>query len=322
MPIWACSNTANPCGVLQQIMWTDSLIINFLLDLVAGFIIFFVGLRWRLITSYLSRERAGFRQVFGRAAHEAGLMTVTLDTYRDVRLLSDAVREAIGVESTQPRSADEPRFVKVFPDGHLTALPGAYGDVIGYCSARGAAYLVERLAHLVAVRVVSDSDISAQWSGTFVNIGSSASNIKTDAIKQFPQNPWLLDDLGKFTFKDGHIEEMEERLDKGIIFKLPNPYFNGYSVIVCAGLGEWGTSGAAYFLAKEWRMLAKRFGNNAFLVLVAVTPGADESGHELLAFGKETISWKILSRLTRGRHRARRFEDQTGPQAPGRDWSL
>jgi hypothetical protein len=303
-------------------MWTDRLTLNFLLNLLAGFIIFVVGLRWRLIISYLSREHAAFRRVFGKAAHEAGLITITLDTYRDIRLLSEPVREAIGIKSTQPSSVNKSRFFKVFPDGHWTALPGAYGDIIGYCSARGAAYVVERLAHLVAVRVVSDVDVSSQWSGTFVNLGSSASNIKTDAIKHFPENPWLLDDLGRFTFKDGHIEEMEEHLDKGIIFKLPNPYFKGFSVIVCAGLGEWGTSGAASFLAREWRILAKRFGKNAFLVLISVTPGADESGHELLAFGKETMSWRIVSRFVRSRQRAKHFEDQTQPPTPGHDWSL
>jgi hypothetical protein len=181
---------------------------------------------------------------------------------------------------------------------------------------------VEELAHLVAVRVVSDVDVSSQWSGTFVNIGSSASNIKTDGIKHFPENPWLIDDLGGFTFKDGHKEEAEERLDKGIILKLPNPYFRGYSVIVCAGLGEWGTSGAASFLAREWKKLAKRFGKSAFLVVISVTPGADESGHELLAFGNETMSWKIMSRFGRGRHRAKHFEERTPPPPPGRDWSL
>jgi hypothetical protein len=87
-------------------MWTDSLIVNFLvnllLNLVAGFIIFVVGLRWRLITSYLTRDRAAFRRVFGRAAHEAGLITITLDTYRDVRFLSEQVRKTIGVKPTQP----------------------------------------------------------------------------------------------------------------------------------------------------------------------------------------------------------------------------
>jgi hypothetical protein len=303
-------------------MWTDSVAINFVLNLLAGFIIFVVGLRWRLIISYLSREHAAFRRVFGRAAHEAGLITVTLDTYRDVRLLSEPVRKAIGIKSTQPSSVDESRFFKVFPDGHWTALRSTYGDVIRYCSARGAAYVVEELAHLIAVRVVSDVDVSPQWSGTFVNIGSSTSNIKTDAIKHFPENPWLLDDIGGFTFKDGYKEEMEERLDKGIILKLPNPYFRGYSVIVCAGLGEWGTSGAASFLAREWKKLAKRFGRSAFLVLISVTPGADESGHELLAFGKETISWKIISRIARGRPRAKHFEDQNPPPTPGHDWSL
>ena len=302
-------------------MWTDSLAINFLLNLLAGFIIFVVGLRWRLIVSYLSRDHAAFRRVFGRGAAEAGMVTVTLDTYRDIRLLSQQAREVIGIKSIEPSSINESRFFKIFPNGHWTAFPGAYGHVLGYCSARAAASLVEGLAHLVAVRVVSDVDVSPQWSGTFVNIGSSASNIKTDDIKHLQENAWLLDDLDRFTFKDGHEETMEERLDKGIIFKLPNPYFRGYSVIVCAGLGEWGTSGAACFLAREWRKLAKRFGKNAFLVLIGITPGADESGREIFALGKETMSWRIASRFRPGKERARPFKDQSQSEPSEHDWS-
>jgi GGDEF domain-containing protein len=46
---------------------------------------------------------------------------------------------------------------------------------------------------------------------------------------------------------------------------------------MCAGIGEWGTSGAAWYLAKHWRDLAKRFGKGDFAVVLKVTDGADES---------------------------------------------
>jgi hypothetical protein len=273
------------------------------------------------VTSYLSRERGAFRRIFGENALEAGILTVTLDTYRDIRLLPPHIKELVGF--SRAASLPEQRFFKRFSAGHWTAFPEAYPDVLGYCSARAAAYLVEALAPIgISVRVVSDAEVSSEWSGTFVNIGSSASNIKTHDIKMGADNFWLSGDVEKFVFKDGHEEKSEDHLDKGVILKLPNPHFRGYSVMVCAGLGEWGTSGAGRFLAREWRGLARRFGKNPFLMMVGVTPGADESCHELFALGKETLLWRIASRIRSDQKRARPFKPQAHSEPSTREWSL
>lgn len=135
---------------------------------------------------------------------------------------------------------------------------------------------------------MSDAEVAGHWGSAFVALGSSYSNIKTDDIKHLSQNPWLQDDGGRFTLKDGHVEEPEARADKGIVMKLDNPYSPGYALVVCAGLGEWGTSGAAWFLARHWRALSHRFGRRPFLLIVAVTPGNDQSAHEVLAIGHES----------------------------------
>lgn len=48
--------------------------------------------------------------------------------------------------------------------------------------------------------------------------------------------------------------------------------------ICCAGYGEWGTSGAAWFLANKWRELAKGLGaDESFLALVEVKREQDET---------------------------------------------
>jgi hypothetical protein len=191
------------------------------------------------------------------------------------------------------------RFFKVFPDEHLTVFPGASGDILGYCSARGAAYLIDSLRVIgsLTVSAVSDTEVASTWQGTFINLGSSASNIKTNDVKHLSSNHWLADDLGQFIFKNGQIIQIEEGSDKGIIFKLDNPYDHGFSLIVCAGLGEWGTSGAAWFLSKHWRAISNRFGKNPFLIVVSVTFRSDESAKEILAFGKERSICHILHKL-------------------------
>lgn len=282
-------------------MWTaEAITLQFLISLFAGILsgalIFLVGLRWRLITSFLSRDRVAFRRIFGSRAVESGIITITLDTYRDIRLLSVEDQQRIGIVPSRTASAQEQRFFKIFPDGHWTAFPGAYGDILGYCSARSSGYLVDglRIPDII-VRVVSDTEVSSRWDGTFVNIGSSASNIKTDQVKHLPENTLLREDMGKFVLANGNEIAMEERTDKGIIFKIANPFFHGYSILVCAGLGEWGTSGAAWFLSTRWRMLGRRFGSNPFLLVVGVTIGTDGSAREILALGEETRLWRIRS---------------------------
>jgi hypothetical protein len=127
-------------------VWTTEaivrdLVINLIAGLAAGIFIFIVGLYWRRITSYLSRERAAFRRLFGENTWNTGILTVTLDTYKDVRILAQQDQEKIGVQSSNPQT---PRFFKIFPDSHVAAFPGAWGDVLGYCSARAAAYLSKR----------------------------------------------------------------------------------------------------------------------------------------------------------------------------------
>jgi hypothetical protein len=284
-------------------VWTTEaivrdLVINLIAGLAAGIFIFIVGLYWRRITSYLSRERAAFRRLFGENTWNTGILTVTLDTYKDVRILAQQDQEKIGVQSSNPQT---PRFFKIFPDSHVAAFPGAWGDVLGYCSARAAAYLSKGLGiGGITVRVVSDLEVSSDWSGTFVNIGTSASNIKTNDIKHLPENYWLREDLGTFVIKNGDRDReftMEDRADKGIVVKVDNPYFRGHALFVCAGLGEWGTSGAAYFLSHRWVVLSRRFGKNSFLVVVSVTPGSDMSAREVFALGNECLLWRVRSFL-------------------------
>lgn len=68
--------------------------------------------------------------------------------------------------------------------------------------------------------------------------------------------------------------------DYGIVLKSPNRRFIGKFFFVCAGLGEWGTSGASWYLATKWRDLQSEFGD-AFGVVVEVGIGSDESARRI-----------------------------------------
>jgi hypothetical protein len=68
--------------------------------------------------------------------------------------------------------------------------------------------------------------------------------------------------------------------DYGLVLKIPNLRFPNHFFFVCAGLGEWGTSGASWYLASKWKQLHKEFGD-AFGVVVEVEIGSDESARRV-----------------------------------------
>ncbi len=254
--------------------------------LVVGFVI---GKTWDLTT----HVRA-FRNVFGRSAGKKTPLYVVLDTLRDTRVMSSNEQRQLNIQSPPPTPPGA-HYYKTFPDGHYTHLPGPTEGLVPECSARGSAYLIEALRGIrgITTQAVSDRSVADRWNGSFITLGSSYSNIKSDDIKLLPENPWLLDDAGQFKLKDKTAIAMDRRSDKGIILKLRNTRFEGHALFVCAGLGEWGTSGSAWFLAHKWRQLSKRFGKNPFMLVVSVTPGADESAREILARGDEEFLWRL-----------------------------
>jgi len=52
--------------------------------------------------------------------------------------------------------------------------------------------------------------------------------------------------------------------------------------IACGGYGEWGTSGAAWYLARRWRDIYKKFGNKSFAIFVKVEGQRDESADPII----------------------------------------
>jgi hypothetical protein len=74
------------------------------------------------------------------------------------------------------------------------------------------------------------------------------------------------------------LTEHRARMEYGIILKIHPTQFPERTWIACAGMGETGTSGAAWFLARKWKELEKRAdGAGRFFALIAVEQGKDES---------------------------------------------
>jgi len=162
---------------------------------------------------------------------------------------------------------------------------------ISECEVRASTYLTAMLAHPGSLRplLVSDSDVVTLLNSNFIALGGPASNYKTEDILSSPANI-LLDKIFppiSPTTGEPLIYECNNQIDHGIILRITSPQFRKRSWIVCAGLGEWGTSGSAWYLANKWEELlsavhpaAYRLGFWSipdFLAVVRVTRYQDQS---------------------------------------------
>jgi len=191
---------------------------NILAGLISNIIIFFVGLNWPRIKAIFFKYADRLIDLFGKKALENGRITIVLDVYNDIRLLPAEQQKVLGVDYVSNGKGN--RFFKIFPDKHLTAFPGAYDKLLGFCSTRAAGYILYSFSPYFKNNVIlkSDEEASPNWEGTFICLGSSVSNIKTDDIKRNPANDLLENDFnGAIVLKNGKKFAIDDRNDKGYI---------------------------------------------------------------------------------------------------------
>lgn len=183
------------------------------------------------------------------------------------------------------------RYVKRYHDGRVVKFVGPWGNVVADAEIRSASYIIETLSKYrkEAVRVEVDATALANLDRTFVALGSSSSNDITDLILHEANNTFLEfgQEDGTFLIRDKKTNNKFKGFqppmnnDIGIVLKIPNQRFPGHFLFVCAGLGEWGTSGASWYLATKWRELQKEFGDS-FGIVVEVEQGSDQSARRII----------------------------------------
>lgn len=226
-------------------------------------------------------NKARFKDFFGRESLNGDNVFVVLDPY----------------EHPIPRpqlQRGQARFVKRF-HGRKNDIPIIGEDkLLGSCSVRVTKYSSEAFSQFrpkdKRLKVVLDEEVMNSWDGSFFCFGSADSNIKTFDIEALPQN-----NLYRFDFDpatgyrcfviNGQRFTLGNRQDKAVLARFVNPHHPEHLLFVCAGLGEWGTSGATYFLFDRWKQLNKTFkrGKN-FCLIIEVDVGSDESAKEIFAY--------------------------------------
>lgn len=178
-------------------------------------------------------------------------------------------------------------YMKRYHDGSEVSFVGPRGNVVADAEIRSASYIINTLSKYrkKAVPVLDDMKALENTNRTFVSLGSSTTNQTTHLILNEPNNEFLefgqegediyfiLDKKNgrRFIGFQGTVKK-----DYGMVLRIPNLRSPRNLFFVCAGLGEWGTSGASWYLATKWRDLQAEFGDAAFGIVVEVQLGFDD----------------------------------------------
>jgi hypothetical protein len=78
----------------------------------------------------------------------------------------------------------------------------------------------------------------------------------------------------------------------GVILRTTlDPHQPERKLVICAGLGPDGTSGAAWYLANNWRKIAKELDGGDFVIVVALRPGLDPLTRQVALVRRSELCW-------------------------------
>lgn len=247
-----------------------SLVINF----VAGIFIFLLGLFWPVIPKSIRKYR--LKRFFGPSIL-SDRFAIVYGTLQDPRPRVDQLGRL------------QMRFQKRFRSGEIIALTGPFENIVGDCEIRGSGYLVQSIGKIreQTLKILSDIKAFEDLDFTFISMGSPASNEITGFAMREPFNQfYAFGQENEETFIRAIPDNRRYRpthKDCGIIMRIRNARFPKQYFFVCAGLGEWGTSGASWYLATHWVQLYKEFKEDDFAIVVEVDVGSDTSASRIAA---------------------------------------
>lgn len=247
----------------------EQFIISVFAGLVSGVAIFMIGLFWPILPKSIKKFK--LRQFFGKSIFKSGVI-VTYGAFKDSRH-----RES---------SPSRYWYDKHYHDRRWIAFVGPREFVVSACEIRSASYLISSISPYKKniVKVLADLEVFPNLDNTIISLGGGASNEISRLALEEPENIFLefvqeSEDVIIHDKRSGNIYrgfKLPRPKDYGIILRIPNKRFPGKYFLVCAGIGEWGTSGASWYLANKWVALNKEF-SGAFGIVVEVEIGSDES---------------------------------------------
>ena len=174
----------------------------------------------------------------------------------------------------------------IFAKRESPGLRFSASGVASICEVRAIAYVAESVTENTGRWVILRSDRAARDSLdlSFVSFGI-ANNEKTKDLLTSPTNQLARFKDGLFVTLSGRTiirPSSDPQTDYGMILKGHPQNIPERNWIACGGYGEWGTSGAAWYLARRWRDIWKKFGKRPFVIFVKVEGERDESANPII----------------------------------------
>lgn len=177
---------------------------------------------------------------------------------------------------------------------HPYVKPGEETSGIGFsierpvssCELRAAKYLAEILGKEArrTPSLSSDLDLYDNLNISFIAFGGPSSNYKSRDALANENNIFLKFGNQSFVTSKNELPVLihQQGFDYGLILKIHPTQFPNRTWLICAGYGEWGSSGAAWYLSHKWRETYKFAQNKPFAIVVKVRPGQDESAESVV----------------------------------------
>lgn len=159
---------------------------------------------------------------------------------------------------------------------------------VSSCELRAAKYLFTSIARAQAKppALSSDYELKGRLDISFIALGGPFSNFKTEDANSNSGNNLIRFDQNRQQFvstkSNRRLLDYEHGFDYGLILKINPKQFPLRTWIVCAGLGEWGSSGAAWYLANKWNEIYEFAKDASFAFIVKVKYEQDESAEPII----------------------------------------
>src|SRR5229473_3197819 len=241
---------------------------NLTLNVIGGILAGWAFAVWHIAVKALSKYR--FKQIFGFKASDEGITLV----YEELASLVQG-----------------DKFIYCKPGDEASGRRLSISRPIPIASVRAVSYLSNAIGKFIrrSPAVRSDTEVRSLLDFDFICFGGPFSNAMTQTCLENAGNRLVTFDqtINQFKRKNDTqaLVNFVSGFDYGLILKLHPVQFPERVWILCAGIGERGTSGAAWFLANKWKEIWKRTSDNPFAAILKVEgdvhSGRDQSA-ELL----------------------------------------
>lgn len=163
---------------------------------------------------------------------------------------------------------------------------------VSIAEVRAANYLSSVIGSQMKVTPILSSDIyiKDELDLSFISFGGPSGNHKTNDVLINKANQLIRFDQSQnqmTSVRSGRpiltTASLTSEYNYGLILKIRPKQFPNRVWIICAGFNEWGTSGAAWYLAHKWKRIHKWAKGSKLGIIVKVRNEQDESAEE---FGK------------------------------------